>query len=483
MTKFIDILVRLVFLLVLFVSSVSSTGIETASPSEPFPPSPLFNPVTIAVSSLLPAIPTLKAVLYDNRSSTLLSAQRALLVASFAGGPFALNLAVVAATGNQQQQRRHQNQSFSLFLEDEELEASITTTSLAAFLDERQTQLHLSITSHLDHTVELTRAAFRGNLELEHLGLVLWPNRTIYLSNVRAGTAFVALSVPGGSTTTSTSTSTRFPLARVEQVLLISSLSTNYSLAQRQQQNTRIKQQQQELLLLYLKSQREAFLFVQPFLLPPLLQRRSPFLLFDLSPTLAHSLSSFHNAHRALAVGLAEHEPPISLVFNQDVAPTTHVPLTDNLMQQVRRAVLIKAAEWLNTPVSKLHITGAYGAREYAKHAVVRWHVDPAESQPITAIVHIANSNNSDNSSSEHPCWELQLRHHLHQHQQQHQQEEQQEEQGEEVIEESSICLNPGQVLLFESARLPHARAFALQHDWYANVFVHLAPHKWRVFL
>jgi hypothetical protein len=41
------------------------------------------------------------------------------------------------------------------------------------------------------------------------------------------------------------------------------------------------------------------------------------------------------------------------------------------------------------------------------------------------------------------------------------------------------INLEVGQMLLFQSAKLPHARMIPLEAEWYANAFVHLAPVGW----
>lgn len=49
--------------------------------------------------------------------------------------------------------------------------------------------------------------------------------------------------------------------------------------------------------------------------------------------------------------------------------------------------------------------------------------------------------------------------------------DDEREEQEEGVVR---VCLRPGQVLLFESARVPHARA-----RLYANAFFHFAPSGW----
>ena len=40
-----------------------------------------------------------------------------------------------------------------------------------------------------------------------------------------------------------------------------------------------------------------------------------------------------------------------------------------------------------------------------------------------------------------------------------------------------SIILKPGEMLLYESAKLPHGRQKPLRGDFYDNLFVHFFPH------
>ena len=42
-----------------------------------------------------------------------------------------------------------------------------------------------------------------------------------------------------------------------------------------------------------------------------------------------------------------------------------------------------------------------------------------------------------------------------------------------------NITLKPGEMLLYESARVPHGRPFPLVGDYYENLFVHFYPESW----
>jgi hypothetical protein len=235
------------------------------------------------------------------------------------------------------------------------------------------------------------------------------------------------------------------------------------------------------------------------------------FTVFALSTALVQRLISAYND--SLASLAAVHEPPISMVFNQHahkVQPMRHVPLPSSLLSGLAAEVLEKATGWL-APLSQsasplpLRITGIYGAREYRRGATIDWHVDPAESQPLTAIVHIASSASSASSVCAEPTWApekctapepwlLQIPRSLSlralsllatppgpftssgkQ---------------DACVESESDCkskseslhqvrLEPGEVLLLQSARVPHARLRPLRMDSYANAFVHLAPTGW----
>jgi hypothetical protein len=206
----------------------------------------------------------------------------------------------------------------------------------------------------------------------------------------------------------------------------------------------------------------------------------------SLSRTLIQEAFAWHTTHRTVA---ASAEPPISLVFNQLESPTFHVPLPGALMQRIVDEVRQQVATWLGVAAETLEVTGQYGCREYRNGAVVRWHVDPVETQPLTAIIHIADDRTSTSAGPPRSQWSLQLPKSL-------------EEFGRynvtalasprtflidrkdgtrsydaTVLE--TIDLQVGQVLIVQSAKLPHARLQPFTGDWYANAFVHFAPRGW----
>lgn len=211
--------------------------------------------------------------------------------------------------------------------------------------------------------------------------------------------------------------------------------------------------------------------------------------LSSLSSALATEASSWYIRHRD---AVARAEPPISLVFNQLESPTYYVSLPDTLQRRIVDEVHDLAAAWLGVPRDSLEVTGSYGCREYRTGAVVRWHVDPVESQPLTAIIHLSAGGGPSvvgvdgEQGSSHAGWSLQL-----------------PKDSDTFVGAlsapatgvdddtcssgqpcdldafHSIDLQAGQALLLQSAKLPHARLRSYSGEWYANAFVHMAPRGW----
>eukprot|EP01040_Poterioochromonas_malhamensis_P010306 gene10306-11208_t len=157
-------------------------------------------------------------------------------------------------------------------------------------------------------------------------------------------------------------------------------------------------------------------------------------------------------------------ESYISMVFNQYESPTFYAPLDPTDLRYLERLIKNEVSKWLSVPLDELEFTGSYGIREYRKDAVIRWHVDPVETQPITAIIHIADSCSMTDRSNcaEESNWSIEVpRYDI------------------EDLEYYNIVLKEGEALLLRSAKLPHARLKPLQLDYYANAFVHLRPRGW----
>jgi hypothetical protein len=181
----------------------------------------------------------------------------------------------------------------------------------------------------------------------------------------------------------------------------------------------------------------------------------------------------------------SQNESIISIVFNQLEVGTKYIPIDETDLNILSELVRHELSRWLNISENELVQTSIYGAREYRRGSIIRWHVDPDETQPFTAIIHIAdsrmesnlfgNGESSSNSSNEKTCeedldkseWELQIS------------STAMKNSAHDNSNIINVLLNEGEVLLFESARLPHARIKPLKLSWYSNAFIHYSPRNW----
>ena len=123
-------------------------------------------------------------------------------------------------------------------------------------------------------------------------------------------------------------------------------------------------------------------------------------------------------------------------------APSVLIELTDELRGKVHRALQPIVEAWIG---DHLEPTYVYGVREYLRGSVLAVHRDRLETHVASAILNIDQSVDSD--------WPLRIEDHQYR--------------------PSDELLEPGQMILYEGARLAHGRPTALDGDRYANVFVH----------
>ena len=93
--------------------------------------------------------------------------------------------------------------------------------------------------------------------------------------------------------------------------------------------------------------------------------------------------------------------------------------------------------------------TSAYGPREYRRGSSLRMHVDTGNTHIISAILHIDRENMDKD-------WPLVI--------------------INREGKRENIYMEPGDMVLYESASLPHSREQPLEGDYYTNMFVHFAP-------
>ena len=111
------------------------------------------------------------------------------------------------------------------------------------------------------------------------------------------------------------------------------------------------------------------------------------------------------------------------------------------------------AEEWART---RLLGTSVYGIRRYTTRGWLAAHLDRMDTHVISVIIHVAHGGGG--------TWPLVISDH----------------QGAV----HRVTLEPGQMLLYESAKLPHGRPEPFAGQFYDNIFVHFKPSSknwWKV--
>ena len=159
---------------------------------------------------------------------------------------------------------------------------------------------------------------------------------------------------------------------------------------------------------------------------------------------------------RACVTKQKEETPEGYVWGTHDDHPTEDVvylyAIPDVLRNKVDEFVRARIQEWIPC-ATNLELTSMYGPREYLRGAVLRPHVDRSLTHFLSAILHVKSSGLSK-------PWLLDVWPH---------------DGGHETIDLSSS----EDVVLYESAVLPHGRMQALEGDSYTNLFVHYRTPWW----
>jgi prolyl 4-hydroxylase len=130
------------------------------------------------------------------------------------------------------------------------------------------------------------------------------------------------------------------------------------------------------------------------------------------------------------------------------------VPLPPALLRELEAEVGGMLAEW--TGVRRLEHTATYGAREYGPGAVLGVHADRAATHALSAIVHLGETGEAPREPWALHAWPFD---------------------APAGGPPEEVALRPGEVLLYESATVPHGRPTPYRGAGaYANVFVHFRP-------
>jgi len=125
--------------------------------------------------------------------------------------------------------------------------------------------------------------------------------------------------------------------------------------------------------------------------------------------------------------------------------PSDMIPIPDELTRHINRTLQPVCEEWCGR---KLIPTSIYGIRRYHRGTSLKMHRDRPETHIISAILNVAQSIDED--------WPLQIEDHCYR--------------------THHINMVPGDMVLYEGAKLSHGRPTPLDGDYYCNVFVHFAP-------
>ncbi len=171
-----------------------------------------------------------------------------------------------------------------------------------------------------------------------------------------------------------------------------------------------------------------------------------PFKKTKVPPALWAEVQRFFHEQRAREI--QEGWPYGDCYTNAHEVPTSIVTLTDTMRQRIFTAVKPVLEEWIGGDIP-LEPTSSYGIRLYHRGAVLYKHLDRLETHAVSAIINVAQSGMDE-------PWPLQIHDHDGQ--------------------EHTVLMEPGDMVLYESASAVHGREIALQGDWYANFFTHFRP-------
>jgi len=135
------------------------------------------------------------------------------------------------------------------------------------------------------------------------------------------------------------------------------------------------------------------------------------------------------------------------------VAPSEITHITPAEKSRLARELQPILEEWYGK--GDLQMTSIYGVRKYTNNSVLRMHVDTLATHVVSAIINV-------DQAVDKP-WELLILDH--------------------DDNEHWVQMRPGDMLLYESAKLLHGRPNPMVGERYENIFVHYKPTSGWAFL
>ncbi|KAJ1406554.1 hypothetical protein B484DRAFT_209656 [Ochromonadaceae sp. CCMP2298] len=131
--------------------------------------------------------------------------------------------------------------------------------------------------------------------------------------------------------------------------------------------------------------------------------------------------------------------------MNQHVAPSLVTHLTGEHKDRLSRELRQTLEDWHGAPLT---LTSIYGVRRYVNGSVLRMHVDTVNTHVVSAIINVDQQVDRD--------WPLLILDH--------------------EDNEHRVVMKPGDMVLYESAKLLHGRPDTFEGAHYDNIFIHYKP-------
>ena len=170
----------------------------------------------------------------------------------------------------------------------------------------------------------------------------------------------------------------------------------------------------------------------------------------DIPAEIYGPLRNFYDLHKDELRVMEPWSPKVSSI-NQEEVHCSMVNLPEWLKEQIHSGLQPILEEWSG---HTLESTFIYGIREYYKGNILKNHLDWLTTHVVSVILQV-----DKDLGEEGEDWPL------------------------EVIgfdgQRHLVYLNPGQMLMYESARLVHGRPSTFKGKYFANAFEHFKPVDW----